>query len=55
MNRELKISRKIQVKKSPIEGFGVFATEDIEAANKIGEVLIQIIGKTLKNGNRKPN
>jgi hypothetical protein len=38
MNRELKISRKIQVKKSPIEGFGVFATEDIEADEILEEV-----------------
>jgi len=38
MNRELTISRKIQVKKSPIEGFGVFAIEDIAADEVLEEV-----------------
>jgi len=32
-----------------------WSAEDIEAANKIGEVLIEIIGKVVKNGNSKPN
>jgi len=38
MKNELIISRKIQVKKSPVEGYGVFATEDI----KTGEVLEEV-------------
>lgn len=38
MKSELIISRKIQVKKSPIEGFGVFAIEDIGE----GEILEEI-------------
>jgi len=38
MNRELTISRKTQVKKSPIEGFGVFAIEDIAAGEVLEEV-----------------
>lgn len=38
MKTELEISRKIQVKKSPIEGYGVFATQDI----KEGEVLEEV-------------
>ena len=38
MKNELIISRKIQVKKSPVEGYGVFSTEDI----KSGEVLEEV-------------
>ena len=32
-----------------------WSTEDIEIANKIGEQMIQIIGKTVNYGNSKPN
>ena len=32
-----------------------WSTEDIEAANKIGDALIKIIGNSLKNANGKPN
>jgi len=32
-----------------------WSSEDINAANRVGEALIQIIGKTIKNGNSKPN
>ena len=38
MKTELIISRKIQVKKSPIEGYGVFATENIKAGEVLEEV-----------------
>ena len=38
MKTDLTISRKIQVKKSPIEGFGVFATEDIAEGEVLEEV-----------------
>lgn len=38
MKNELIISRKIQVKKSPVEGYGVFATEDIKAGEVLEEV-----------------
>lgn len=38
MKTELIISRKIQVKKSPVEGYGVFATEDIKAGEVLEEV-----------------
>lgn len=38
MKNELILSRKIQVKKSPIEGYGVFATEDISAGEVLEEV-----------------
>lgn len=38
MKTELEISRKIQVKKSPIEGYGVFATQDIKAGEVLEEV-----------------
>lgn len=38
MKNELVISRKIQVKKSPVEGYGVFATEDIPSGTVLEEV-----------------
>lgn len=38
MNTELTISRKIQVKNSPVEGYGVFATEDIAEGEVLEEV-----------------
>lgn len=38
MKNELEISRKIQVKKSPVEGYGVFATEDIPSGTTLEEV-----------------
>ena len=38
MKTGLTISRKIQIKKSPIEGNGVFATEDIAAGEVLEEV-----------------
>lgn len=38
MKNELITSRKIQVKKSPVEGYGVFATEDIKAGEVLEEV-----------------
>ena len=38
MKKDLEISRKIQVKKSPVEGYGVFATEDINEGEVLEEV-----------------
>jgi hypothetical protein len=32
-----------------------WTSEDIEMANRIGEALIKILGKTINNGNSKPN
>jgi hypothetical protein len=32
-----------------------WSSEDIEIANKIGEQMIQVIGKIINYGNRKPN
>ena len=45
MKNELIISRKIQVKKSPIEGFGVFALEDIAEGEILEEVPFVLMPK----------